>query len=812
MSVTKKQNQAKPPTATSVEQARSDFFPGAWLIGSYGLLVVIFFLPALMPGMQIFGTDYLAAAYFFEEFVTQRFAAGELPKWLPYVYGGVPFFANPMDTYYPVTLLLRVMGVETHRHLAWIFVVNFFAAGTGTYLLLRELGTRRMPAYLAGLLYMFAGYLISYIYGGHEGRAIVATLSPLFLFAIHRGVRTGGFRWFVLGGATLGSALLSFQIQSAYYMLLAGGLWGIFLLWHFQVLRDARALGGRLAGAASMLVIGFAMAAINFIPFLSYVDVSPRGGEEGRGYEYATSWAMPPEEIVGLAVPERIGVLQQYWGDNPFKLHTEYAGALTILLVVAGAYLLRRQRYAWFFFGLGVFTLTIAFGGHTPIYRLYYEFLPGTQRFRAPSISFYLLTLSMAVLAGLALEWLSRLRDEREARSAEVRRGAEATLRTTTGIAVGLLAVVLLWALAVAINTPDAILTRPTTPEALREARAALNHDAYRLGVWRFMLFLSLVATGVWLWVRGAITTRVAGVLLALVSVADLWVIDKKFLDAVPEPAVYFAPDQVANFLRSQPGPFRTFVLFDLPQDDYLNLFGIELVGGEHGNQLQTYNEFLGAGAQTYTDFHNMNDPRFLALANAKYLVSTQQIAAPFLEPVYQGRVRDGRTATVYENLAVLPRAFVVPTAVRIDGTEATLERMRSPEFDPTREVILADDPPVAAADTENFEGSAQVIHHEPSEVAVRVSASDSAYLVLTDNFYEGWVAAIDGEEVPIHRAYHTFRAVVVPPGEHTVTFRFEPRSLQIGALISAGTGVFLLLFGAGLLYRSRSRRGAAEA
>src|SRR5690606_1628101 len=210
----------------------------------------------------------------------------------------------------------------------------------------------------------------------------------------------------------------------------------------------------------------------------------------------------------------------------------------TILLVVAGAYLLRRQRYAWFFFGLGVFTLTIAFGGHTPIYRLYYEFLPGTQRFRAPSISFYLLTLSMAVLAGLALEWLSRLRDEREARSAEVRRGAEATLRTTTGIAVGLLAVVLLWALAVAINTPDAILTRPTTPEALREARAALNHDAYRLGVWRFMLFLSLVATGVWLWVRGAITTRVAGVLLALVSVADLWVIDKKFLDAVPEPAV----------------------------------------------------------------------------------------------------------------------------------------------------------------------------------------------------------------------------------------------------------------------------------
>ena len=133
-----------------------------------------------------------------------------------------------MDTYHPVTLLVRLAGMPTYMHLGWIFVVHFFLAGLGGYLLLRELGARRMR--LPGrLLYMFSGYLISFIYGGHDGRAMVATVA-LFLFALHRAIRTRQARWFVLGGVVLGSALLSFQIQSSYYMLLAGGLWGVFLL------------------------------------------------------------------------------------------------------------------------------------------------------------------------------------------------------------------------------------------------------------------------------------------------------------------------------------------------------------------------------------------------------------------------------------------------------------------------------------------------------------------------------------------------------------------------------------------------------
>jgi len=783
------------------------FFPAGWLIGSYFLLAVLFMLPALLPGVQLFGTDYLAVAYFWEQFVTDRFAAGELPKWLPYVYGGAPFYANPMDTYHPLTMLLRLAGVATHRHLAILFTVHLFLAGAGGYLLVRELGARRMPAYLSGLLYMFAGYIVSFMYGGHDGRAMVATVAPLFLFALHRGIRTGGVRWFVLGGVVLGSALLSFQIQSSYYLLLAGGLWFAHLLWHRRAYRPLKGLAVRVGGGALTLGIGFAMAAVNFLPFLGYVQASPRGGEGGRGYEYATSWAMPPEEIVGLAVPERIGILGQYFGENGIKLHTEYAGALAILLLVVGVYLLRRNRDAWYFFALSILTLTISFGGHTPIYRLYYEWLPGTDKFRAPSISFYLLTLSLAVLAGLALDRLATLREERASRSAETRRAAEATLRIAGYLGAGALALTLLWGIVVAGATPAAVGT-PTTPEAYRAALAAANHPNYVLGVWRFALFLGLAATGLWFWVRGTIPTRFAGLLLAAITVVDLWIVDKKFFETVPEPKVHFAPDEVVDYLRAQPGPFRTFVLFDLPQDDYLTYFGLELIGGEHGNQLQSYNEFLGAGERTYTDYHNiLQYPNFLALANARYLVTTDRIQASFLRPVFEGRVRDGRRATVYENTLALPRAFVVPTAVRVEGRDAALDRLRSPAFDPTREVLLYEDPPLRATEG-TAAGTARVVRHDPAEVEVEVDVSggDGAYLVLTDNYHEDWTAEVDGEPAPVLRAYHTFRAVPVPSGSHRVVFRFEPRSLETGFRIYLVVWAALAAYGVALLITSRRR------
>lgn len=735
------------------------FFPPLLLIGSYVLLVVVFFMPALMPGMQLFGSDYLAISYIFEVFVTEQFQAGELPTWMPYVYGGVPFFANPMDIYYPLSLVLRGLGVPTYKHLVIIYMVQYVLAGWGTYALLRELGARRSVAWLTGLSFMFSGYIVSYMYGGHDGRTIVATLAPFFLFALHRAVRTSGIGWFALGGFVLGSAMLSFQIQSAYYLILAGGLWGVFLLFRF---RDR--LVKKLLGAAFMLTAAFALNAVNFLPFYGYVDASPRGGP-GRGYEYATSWSMPPAEITGLAVPEQAGMLENYRGPNPLKYHTEYSGALVMLLAVAGLYVLRRSRVAWFFGALGLFVLTISFGGYTPIYRLYYAVLPGTTRFRAPSLSFYLFILALVVIAGLALERLRSLQEEKSSAGRKEERSAAGTeLRTASLILVGAAGVSLLW--AVIASTQGA--QRPTYPE----------------GAGRFALFAVVTLGALWAWLRGGVPTRLAGPLLALVVVADLWVIDKRFFQEIPGPDQIFPRDEIVDFLSAQEGPFRTFVLPDLPQDDYLTLFDLEIVAGEHGNQLQTYNEFLGTSGASYTDLSNMNNPVFLALVNARYVLTQQTIESPIFQPVFQGRTRNGRSAFVYRNTSALPRAFVVADAEQVPEPDGAITAMQEPGFDPLRAALVYD-AVAGGSDASTLQADARVTVHEPARVEVEVQSNQPALLVLTDNYYPDWVARVDGAPAPIVRAYHTFRAVAIPAGSHTVTFTFEPASLRVGLFIS---------------------------
>ena len=87
------------------------------------------------------------------------------------------------------------------------------------------------------------------------------------------------------------------------------------------------------------------------------------------------------------------------------------------------------------------------------------------------------------------------------------------------------------------------------------------------------------------------------------------------------------------------------------------------------------------------------------------------------------------------------------------------------------------------------------------NEVGVRVSVPRSGWLVLSDSWYPGWTAAVDGRSAPVVQADHFFRAVRVPAGTHQVRFRYEPLSLRAGL---ATSGVALLAFVCSLLWVTR--------
>jgi hypothetical protein len=776
--------------------------PGWITLGTATLLffglALLFFLPALLPGQGLFGTDYLAGTYPFHDAIADQIRSGQLPRWIPYVYGGLPVFANPGSTFYPVWLL-GALVLPPARLMVLVFLVQFTVAGLGMYVLLRELDVRRWVALLGGFVFQFTGILVSTVYAGHDGRAIVATLAPLFFFFLHRTVRTGNLGAAIGAAATLAFALLSFQIQSNYYLLLAGLLWGIFCLVALRV--RGRALRRRLALGFGAVAVAFALASVNFLPFLEYVEASPRG-EGGRGYEYAVSWAMAPSELAALAVPEWDGasvmdpntgeaLFPPYRGPNPFKLHTEYVGALALLLLGLGAWYSRKDRYWWFFAALAVFALTISFGGHTPVYRLYYELLPGTRRFRAPSIAFFLVPLALTVMAGLTLERLARLRVEEDGRRPARRREPGDDLGRARWVA---LAAVGLGGLFLVLG-------------------AGMSDDAGRAaGLVRFGVFLALTAGLIWAWLAGRLATAGLVVILGLVTVGDLWSVGRRFFHTVPPPRVWFQADDVVYAIQDRPEEGRTWVLPVGAQyrgtGNFLMVHDIEQAGGEHGNALQRWLEYVGAGEEVYTDWHNFLGPSpvFRQAANVRWIVSMVQLEGA---PQFAGvrLIHGGPSALVYEDPAALPRAYLVGRA-RVTEPGGALDIMRSPDFDPRQEAILHEAPPMALADGP-VAGQARITSRRDDEVRLAVNVDRPALLVLAENYYPGWEAWVNGESAPVLLANHTFRAVAVPAGEHDVVFRFRPTELFIGFWIYV-LGM-LALAGYGALLVVRRLRAPAE-
>jgi Bacterial membrane protein YfhO len=797
----------KAPPQPAPAPAAEPRFPGLGAAAAiYFGLALLYFLPAFLPGRHIYGTDYLAGGYFFHEFISHRFAQGVVPAWVPEVYGGLPLFANPGSTFYPFRFLADAL-FPVSRIWPTLFVIQFGLGGMGTYLLARELGTRRWVAFVAGLAFEFTGLVMSWVLAGHEGRIIVATFAPLAFYFLHAGVRTGRPAPFAGLAVAIAFPLLSFQIQTAYYLLLALALWAGFCLWHLKAF-ERRGAGARtvLYGLVAV-AFAFVAASVVFLPFLDYVDLSPRGGP-GRGYEYATSWAMPPAEVTALAAPEVAGYLDTYHGSNPMKLHTEYVGATVLLLVALGFRYARRNRYFWFFLGLGVFILTIAWGGATPLYRLYYALLPGTKKFRAPSVSLFLLSLSLVTMAALALEALARLVDAREARRpVRVRAGSAAAappdpeLRPATWILAGMVGLGLLLGIAAAGPNANGV----PGPGAL---------------AFRFALFAAAVAGVLWGWLRGGLGRTAGMALLALVTVADLWVMDRNFFRTVESPEVMFAEDDVAGFLASQRGRDRVWVLPVPAQavyrgqiNNYLMRFGIDQAAGEHGNQLQRWNQLLGAGEQSYVDYHDfLQHPAIQRAANIRWIVAGVELPpgmkAEGIElPARLREVHRG-SAIVYENPDALPRAYLVPTAVTAPG-ETALPQMEMSDWDPAR-VAFVDRPVQLPAGP--LAGGAAVTRYEPDRVEVRTQANRAALLVLADNYYQDWKVVVDGRPAQLLRANHTLRGVVVPAGAHRVSFTFEPKELYTGWTLYLVCMALLALYGAFLLFTwLRGRRREAE-
>ncbi|RPJ40618.1 MAG: hypothetical protein EHM19_13415, partial [Candidatus Latescibacterota bacterium] len=369
---------------------------------AYALLTILLFAAFLFTGKMLFGTDTLPMGYAARKVFADLFrATGSIPLWNPYVMGGIPMVDGLIggDMFYPTTLLQFVLPV--HKAIGLKLVLHIFLAGWFFYLFARTSGASRPAAFFGGASYMFAPYIVSLIYAGHDGKLFVASLLPLGFFALERLIRRARLADAVLFAASVGLLILTAHLQLAFF---ACGAFGFRFIWEAIAAwrRGEKELVRRGAVLFVLAAIaGAALGAVQTYPAYRFTSTySPRAG--GVTYEFATSWSIHWEEAVSLLVPEFGHYLDNYWGKNPFKLNCESPGFLAMLLALAGLARLRRDKTLLFWYLLLLAALIYALGAETPFFRAIYHLVP--KFFRAPSTILFLFSFGAAWIATHVLD------------------------------------------------------------------------------------------------------------------------------------------------------------------------------------------------------------------------------------------------------------------------------------------------------------------------------------------------------------------------------------------------------------------------
>ncbi|MFH1765001.1 MAG: hypothetical protein ABIF09_12510 [Gemmatimonadota bacterium] len=527
---------------------------------------------------------------------------------------------------------------------------------------------------------------------------------------------------------------------------------------------------------------------------------------------YASSWSLHPEEVMSLVVPEFAGsdaggsgwTNGTYWGRNRSRDNSPYAGIVVFLLGIVGLLGPGRKGLKWYFAVLGSGGVLYALGAHTPVWRLFFEIVPGVSLFRAPDMVVFLFGFSIITLMAFGVDRVTaagKPEDESEDES-EGRK-----LTRTLWVLAGTLGFGLLLASSGALFSFWTSVVYQDIPAANLQTLGLLSPFIIRGFFFATILALILAGTA-WAYRKRVIDALGVTVILGLVIGLDGIRISAPFIQTF-DFAQWAQADPIIEDLLERQGtesPFRVASLSQGGQSVRPGMFGLELATGHHPNDLQAYRELIGMRGSEMPE--NLLVPNVMRVLNIRYLIVPGQLdQGP--EPLQQTQV-GGR---IYESLystqdlfgmAELPRARLVGAATLVPEAE-TVAALSSPVFDPASSVLLSEEAPLFMAGGP-VSGSVEWVERGINRLELRVESDRNALLVIADNWFPGWRARLDGDDTQVIRAYHTLRAVSVPPGEHVIEMYYSSSVLKIGLAATVLSLVLLLSVGTASLARRRRK------
>lgn len=754
--------------ATLPHTRRRPWLSEATIIAALALLPLLFWwrLWALDPADRavIPRGDFSDQYYPLQLFAARELAEGRLPAWDPYINAGQPGLADiQTGFFYPLNLLpnlvLALLDLPYNPNLLTAQVIlHFSLASVFTYLfarhLARRIGARLAAARFAGavsaLTFTYAGYLTSFPVQQITilETAIWLPLALLFLDRAFHHPRP--LPQVILAGMVLACTLLAGHPQTAMYVVYTTLAYGLFLAWstrnapyemgnRYSVLRIAYLV-------LLPLLLGLTLAAIQLVPTLAFITRSTRAG---LNYD-TVAWGFPLAEMTHLLYPG-------YFGGSP-----QYLGILPPILALAALFVVRARREVLFWFIFGLAALLLAFGGNTFLYNVAYLLAPGFGAVRNQERIIYLFSFAVGVLAGYgALTLVQPL-------PPPVRKGYCRYGRALTWLWVILVALTALFYFGylqglqqgVEINLFEGVLRHHVLMLLIFGGAVvlfALRRSGRAQRSWLMALALGLI----WL---------------------NLFTINWRLNQVEPVAGGSFPETGLVRFLKDQPGAFRISSAGLLPGGASAGIvYELEDITGNTPLRLETFQQFED----------RVGSWRLWQLLNVEYVLRRKDVEGPGIERVYEeDEVR------VYSISEPLPRAWVVHS-VQVADDDQAIDILNGEAFDPRMTAVL---PPehrelVLPGGVEPG-AAAQVVETVPGTLVLDVSPSDDGLLVVSQPFYPGWQARVDGERTPIYRVDYLLKGLPIKAGNHRVELSYHlspvPAIVSLVVLIVCLAGLFL--------------------
>ena len=803
------------------------FYPH--LLAFFGFVIIsLFYFYPVLQGKELSQSDIVQYTGMAKEQNDFRAAENAEPYWTNSAFGGMPTYqmgANyPNDYIGALDDFLRFLP----RPADYLFL--YFLGFYGLLLVLR---VDPLKAFFGALAFGFSTYMIIILGVGHNAKAHAIAYMPLVL----AGVLLVFQRKYVAGGIlTMIAAALEINanhFQMTYYLLILLLIVAIYYSYQFIKKKEFKPL---LVAFGTFIVAGiFAIGAnaTNLLATAEYADFSMRGKSEltfnpdgsknettsSMDYDYITEYSYGVAESLNLIAPrlfgggnsEKLGKDSHvyefiskkgagpgealeftenygatYWGDQPIVAAPAYLGAIVFMLFVLAMFIDKRKVKYAFLIG-AIFTLMLSWGKNFAfLTNIFIDMVPMYDKFRAVSSIQVIVELCIPILAIMGLQSFFK---------AEKTEQVDA-LKKTAMVSLGVIALLFVFKFLFDFSGPiDARLQQmfaqigdPTFSNEFIDALKTDRKDLYSADVLRSG-FLILVGLGIlWFYTKEKLSQMTTVILVGVFMVGDLVLIDRNYVDAsgfvsareVREP---FQPTDSDLKILEDTSHFRVYEINGRLQARtsyfHKSLSGYSAVRPRRMDQLFNYQ----------IDNGNME---VLNMLNTKYVIQVDEKnqESPALNTDANGN------------------AWFITDVNFVNSADAEMKALD--KFNSKDEVIINNKEFTVSAETSYQRDSlAQIklVEYKPNYIKYTTENTNKGLAVFSEIYYpKGWIATIDGKEVPIFRTNYTLRGLEIPAGKHTVEFKFEPQVVKTGSTVALISGLGMLFLIGGGIYFERKK------